>query len=40
MSIENKVYQQVTDRIIEQLEKGAIPWRKADGSAPRCAPSS
>ena len=28
MSIENKVYQQVTDKIIEQLENGAIPWVK------------
>ena len=28
MSIENKVYQQVTDKIIEQLEAGAIPWVK------------
>jgi antirestriction protein ArdC len=28
MSIENKVYQQVTDRIIEELEKGAAPWIK------------
>ena len=28
MSIENKVYQQVTNKIIEQLEAGAIPWVK------------
>jgi len=26
--MENKVYQQVTDRIIEELEKGAAPWIK------------
>ena len=26
--MENKVYQMVTDRIIEQMQKGIIPWRK------------
>lgn len=26
--MENKVYQMVTDRIIEQMNKGIIPWRK------------
>lgn len=28
MAIENKVYQQVTDRIIAELERGAAPWIK------------
>lgn len=27
-TMENKVYQMVTDRIIEQMQKGIIPWRK------------
>ena len=26
--MDNKVYQMVTDRIIEQMQKGIIPWRK------------
>ena len=26
--MENKIYQQVTDRIISELEKGAAPWIK------------
>lgn len=26
--MENKVYQMVTDRIVEQMNKGIIPWRK------------
>jgi antirestriction protein ArdC len=26
--MENKIYQEVTDRIIANLEKGVIPWVK------------
>ena len=26
--MENKIYQQVTDRIISELERGAAPWIK------------
>lgn len=26
--MENKVYQMVTDRIIEEMQKGIIPWRR------------
>lgn len=29
----NEIYQQITDRIVELLEQGAIPWRKPWGAA-------
>lgn len=29
----NEIYQQITDRIVELLEQGTIPWRKSWGAA-------
>lgn len=36
----NKVYQMVTDRIIEQLNQGIIPWHKPTTKTPAARSTS